>query len=105
MAVGGCSCQSNKFGRAVSYGYGANGLLVSSDVNVDGEEMTRDAGVEEELRFTDFSVGTNAVHFAASVPPGIELPEGKIDLYADLGKRRQRARLFGAVAVSFGKRT
>ncbi len=47
-----------------------------------GEEMTRDAGVEEELRFTDFSAGTNAVHFAASVPPGIELPEGKIDLYA-----------------------
>lgn len=47
-----------------------------------GEEMTRDAGVEGELRFTYFAVDTNAVHFAASLPAGIELPEGKIDLYA-----------------------
>lgn len=44
------------------------------------EEMTRDAG--GELRFTDFSVDTNAVHFAASLPSCIELPERKIDLYA-----------------------
>lgn len=45
-------------------------------------KMTRDAVVEEELRFTDFSVGTNAVHFAAFLPPCIDLPEGKIDIYA-----------------------
>jgi len=34
------------------------------------------------LRFTDFSVDTNAVHFAVSIPLCIVLPEGKLDLYA-----------------------
>lgn len=47
-----------------------------------GEEMTREAGAGSELRFTYFAVDTNAVHFAASLPPCIDLPEGKIDLYA-----------------------
>ena len=44
---------------------------------------TRDAvQSSEELRFTSFAVGTNAVHFAVSLPSAASLPESKLDLFA-----------------------
>ncbi|MBQ8112111.1 MAG: hypothetical protein IJ146_02785 [Kiritimatiellae bacterium] len=36
----------------------------------------------EVIRFTVFAVDTNAVHFAASLPPDIDLPERRLDLFA-----------------------
>lgn len=41
-----------------------------------------DGATDDELRFVSFAVYSNAVAFAAVLPIGFPVPEGKIDLYA-----------------------